>query len=86
MCLSLSMTIIRNNVHSIYSSFFLIKNIKLFRILYIFLNIYIEILAESHLYKCLKAIKSSECRLGTLQIFFTLYSLFNENGGYSKEK
>ena len=66
MYLSLCMVIIGNDVHSIYSYF----SGKHKFILHItgFFNIYIEILADSNLYKCLKAIKCSESRVETLQI------------------
>ena len=71
MYLSLCIVIIRNNVYSIYSSF--LENIKLFYILLgVFSNACIEILADSKLCKCLKAIKYSESREEALQILFIL--------------
>ena len=64
------MVIIGNNVHSIYS--FLLENVKLFYTLRDFFNI--ETLANSNLFKCLRAIKCSECRVETLEIFFIFVS------------
>ena len=46
----------------------LLENTKLFYILLLFC-LYIEILAVSTLFKCLRAIKCSESRVETLQIF-----------------
>ena len=50
-----------------------LENIKSFYVLRVaFFNacIYIEILADSNLCKCLKAIKCSESRVETLQVYF----------------
>ena len=60
------MVITGNYVHSIYSSF--TGNSKLFYMLHLF-YLCTEILAVSSLFKCLIAIKCSESRVETLQIF-----------------
>ena len=68
MYFSLCIVIIGNGVHSICSSFSGKHQI----ILYIkgfFFNVYTEILADSNLCTCLKAIKCSESRLETFQNF-----------------
>ena len=49
-----------------------LENTKLFYVL-LFFNICIEILADSNLCKYLKAIKCSESRVSTLQIFYTVF-------------
>ena len=56
-----------------------LENIKLFYVLrgfLMFLCIYIEILADSKLCKCLKAIKCSESRVKKLQIFHFVAATF----------
>ena len=62
-----------NDLYSIYSSFSGKHEIILY-ITFFFKYIYIEILADSDLGKCLKAIKCSERRVETLQIFSIIFS------------
>ena len=61
------MAIIRNYMHSVYGSF--AENIKLFIHITFFVCLRIEKLADSNFFKCLIAIKCSESRVETLQIF-----------------